>query len=182
MRRSTSAIYVIYGPELDQIIHEYRYLTGHTPMLPKWAYGFLQSKDRYVSQDEILGIAHRYREEHIPLDAIVQDWYWWKLEGDPIFNSNFPDVPGELKQLHDQHIHAMLSVWGCSIRNLTIFGSWPLNIWTCPRRTCTTPSIRRLAVSIGITWRASSSLKDGTPSGSTAQSRKNTFRIWETRS
>jgi alpha-D-xyloside xylohydrolase len=104
--------YVIYGPELDQIIHEYRNLTGHTPMLPKWAYGFFQSKDRYVSQDEILGIAHRYREEHIPLDAIVQDWYWWKLEGDPIFNSNFPDVPGELKQLHDQHIHAMLSVWG----------------------------------------------------------------------
>jgi alpha-D-xyloside xylohydrolase len=104
--------YVMYGPELDQIIHEYRNLTGHTPMLPKWAFGFFQSKDRYVSQDEILGIAHRYREEHIPLDAIVQDWYWWKLEGDPVFNSNFPDVPGELKQLHDQHIHAMLSVWG----------------------------------------------------------------------
>jgi alpha-D-xyloside xylohydrolase len=104
--------YVIYGPEMDQVIHEYRNLTGHTPMLPKWAYGFFQSKDRYVSQDEILGIAHRYREEHIPLDAIVQDWYWWKLEGDPVFNSNFPDVPGELKQLHDQHIHAMLSVWG----------------------------------------------------------------------
>ena len=104
--------YVIYGPELDQVIHEYRNLTGHTPMLPKWAYGFFQSKDRYVSQAEILGIAHRYREEHIPLDAIVQDWYWWKVEGDPVFNSNFPDVPGELKQLHDQHVHAMISVWG----------------------------------------------------------------------
>ena len=66
--------YFIYGPEMDQIIHEYRNLTGHTPMLPKWAYGFFQSKDRYVSQDEVLSIAHRYREEHIPLDAIVQDW------------------------------------------------------------------------------------------------------------
>ena len=37
-------------------------------------------------------LQHRYRKEHIPLDAIVQDWYWWKTEGDPIFNSNFPDV------------------------------------------------------------------------------------------
>ena len=104
--------YFIYGPDLDQIVHEYRNLTGHTPLLPKWAYGFFQSKDRYVSQDEVLGIADRYRKEHIPLDAIVQDWYWWKTEGDPIFNSNFPDVPGELNRLHDEHIHTMLSVWG----------------------------------------------------------------------
>src|SRR5581483_8812840 len=104
--------YFIYGPELDEVIHQYRNLTGHTPMLPKWAYGFFQSKDRYVSQDEILGIAHRYREQHIPLDVIVQDWFWWKLEGDPVFNDKFPDVPGELKQLHDEHVHAMLSVWG----------------------------------------------------------------------
>jgi alpha-D-xyloside xylohydrolase len=94
--------YFIYGPEMDQMIHEYRNLTGHTPMLPQWAHGFFQSKDRYVSQDEVLGIAHRYRQEHIPLDAIVQDWFWWKAEGDPVFNSNFPDVPGELKQLHDE--------------------------------------------------------------------------------
>jgi alpha-D-xyloside xylohydrolase len=104
--------YMIYGPEMDQIIHEYRNLTGHTPMLPKWAYGFFQSKDRYMSQEEILAIAHRYREEHIPLDAIVQDWFWWKTEGDPVFNSNFTDVPGELKTLHNEHVHAMISVWG----------------------------------------------------------------------
>jgi len=104
--------YFVYGPEMDQIIHEYRNLTGHTPMLPKWAYGFFQSKDRYMSQDEVLSIAHRYRKEHIPLDAIVQDWFWWKTEGDPVFNSNFPDVPAELNQLHDEHVHAMVSVWG----------------------------------------------------------------------
>ena len=63
-------------------------------------------------EDEVLGIAHRYRQEHVPLDAIVQDWFWWKTEGDPVFNSKFPDVPGELKQLHNEHVHTMLSVWG----------------------------------------------------------------------
>ena len=45
--------YFLYGPEMDTIIHEYRNLTGHAPMLPKWAYGFFQSKDRYLSLDEI---------------------------------------------------------------------------------------------------------------------------------
>ena len=104
--------FFIYGPEIDQIIHLYRNMTGHAPMLPKWSYGLFQSKDRYESQSEILGIAKRYREEHIPLDAIVQDWFWWKTEGDPVFNANFMDVPQELKTLHDDHLHAMISVWG----------------------------------------------------------------------
>ena len=106
--------YVLYGPEMDQIVHAYRTMTGHAPLLPQWAYGLFQSKDRYVSQPEILGIANEYRTRHIPLDAIVQDWFWWKPggEGDPVFNSNYTDVPSELKTLHDEHIHAMISVWG----------------------------------------------------------------------
>jgi len=104
--------FFIYGPEMDQIVHRYRSMTGHSPMLPKWAYGLFQSKDRYVSQTEILDVANRYRKEHIPLDAIVQDWFWWKTEGDPIFNSNYTDVPAELKTFHDSHVHAMISVWG----------------------------------------------------------------------
>lgn len=104
--------YFLYGPEMDTIIHEYRSLTGHAPLLPKWAYGFFQSKDKYVSLGEIRGIAERYREEHIPLDAMVQDWFWWKTEGDPEFNSNYHDVPRDLETLHKENVHAMISVWG----------------------------------------------------------------------
>ncbi|RRA48251.1 TIM-barrel domain-containing protein [Acidipila sp. EB88] len=104
--------YLILGPEMDQVIHQYRNLTGHTPLLPAWAYGLFQSKDRYISTEEIVSVANRYRAEHIPLDAIVQDWFWWKKEGDPVFNDNYHDVPGDLKKLHDEHIHAMISVWG----------------------------------------------------------------------
>jgi alpha-D-xyloside xylohydrolase len=104
--------YFLYGPEIDTVIHEYRDMTGHTPMLPKWAYGFFQSKDRYVSLDEIQQIAQRYRAEHIPLDAIVQDWFWWKKEGDPEFNSNYHDVARDLDSLHRENVHAMISVWG----------------------------------------------------------------------
>jgi alpha-D-xyloside xylohydrolase len=104
--------YFLYGPEMDAILHEYRSLTGHAPLLPKWAYGFFQSKDRYVSLDEIAGIAQRYRAEHIPLDAMVQDWFWWKTEGDPEFNANYHDVAKDLEALHKENVHAMISVWG----------------------------------------------------------------------
>jgi alpha-D-xyloside xylohydrolase len=104
--------YFLYGPEIDTVLHEYRGLTGHAPMLPKWAYGLFQSKDRYVSLDEIRDIASRYRQENKPLDAMVQDWFWWKTEGDPVFNSNYHDVAKDLDSLHKENVHAMISVWG----------------------------------------------------------------------
>ena len=105
--------YVLYGPQMDRIVHEYRSMTGHVPLFPEWAYGFWQSKDRYKTQDEILSIAGEYRSRHIPMDAIVQDWYWWNEggKGDPVFNSGYTDVPAELKTLHDEHVHAMISAW-----------------------------------------------------------------------
>ena len=105
--------YVLYGPQMDAILHQYRSMTGHAPLFPEWAYGLFQSKDRYKTQPEILSIAAEYRSRHIPMDAIVQDWYWWKEggKGDPIFNSGYTDVPAELKTLHDEHVHAMISAW-----------------------------------------------------------------------
>jgi alpha-D-xyloside xylohydrolase len=105
--------YVLYGPQMDRIIHEYRTMTGHTPLFPQWAYGLFQSKDRYNTQGEILDIASQYRSRHIPMDAIVQDWFWWQRggKGDPVFNSGYTDVPAELKTLHEEHVHAMISVW-----------------------------------------------------------------------
>ena len=104
--------YFLYGPEFDQIIHQYRDMTGHAPMYGEWAYGFWQSKDRYKSDDELLQVAGEYRGGHVPLDNIVQDWFWWVHQGDPIFTpADYPDVPGTLKKLHDEHVHAMISVW-----------------------------------------------------------------------
>ncbi|MFZ0662835.1 MAG: TIM-barrel domain-containing protein [Acidobacteriaceae bacterium] len=104
--------YFFYAPSFDRIIHEYRDMTGHAPMYGEWAYGFWQSKDRYKSSAELLNIAAEYRSAHVPLDNIVQDWYWWVHQGDPEFRADaYPDVPGTLKKLHDEHVHAMISVW-----------------------------------------------------------------------
>ena len=103
--------YFLYGPDFDKIIASYRDLTGQVPMFGKWAYGFWQCKNRYKSQEEILGVARKYRELHIPVDNIVQDWFWWNRKGEFVFNKNYPDPKGMIDQLHSENFHLMISIW-----------------------------------------------------------------------
>ena len=103
--------YFLYGPEFDKIIGSYRELTGEAPMFGKWAYGFWQCKNRYRSQEEILGVAKKYRDLHIPVDNIVQDWFWWNRKGEFVFNKNYPDPTGMIDQLHQENFHLMISIW-----------------------------------------------------------------------
>ena len=103
--------YFLYGPELDKVIAAYRELTGPAPLFGKWAYGFWQCKNRYKSQDEILGVARKYRELHIPADDIVQDWFWWNRKGEFVFNKNYPDPKGMVDELHRLNFHLMISIW-----------------------------------------------------------------------
>ena len=103
--------YFLYGPDFDKIVASYRELTGAAPLFGKWAYGYWQCKNRYDSQQELLNIAQKYRALHIPLDNIVQDWFWWNTMGEPVFNKNYPDPKGMVDSLHDQHVHLMISVW-----------------------------------------------------------------------
>jgi alpha-D-xyloside xylohydrolase len=103
--------YFFYGPELDKIVADYRELTGQAPMFGRWAYGFWQCKNRYKSQDEILGVAKKYRDLHIPVDNIVQDWFWWNRKGEFVFNKNYPDPKGMVDELHSENVHLMISIW-----------------------------------------------------------------------
>src|SRR5271165_474998 len=109
---SSMDYYFIYGPEFDQLIAGYRDLTGQVPLFGKWAYGFWQCKNKYNSQDEILGVAHKYRSLHIPVDNIVQDWFWWYTMGEPVFDkARYPDPKAMVDGLHRDHMHLMISFW-----------------------------------------------------------------------
>jgi alpha-D-xyloside xylohydrolase len=106
--------YFLYGPEFDQIISEYRTLTGQAPLFPKWAYGYVQSKERYTCQTELLDIAKAYRAKEIPLDCIVLDWQSWPegLWGQKSFDpSRFPNPSQMTADLHKLHVRLMLSIW-----------------------------------------------------------------------
>jgi alpha-D-xyloside xylohydrolase len=106
--------YFIYGPEFDQIVAGFRALTGQMPLLPRWAYGYIQSKERYLNQAELIAVVEEYRARGLPMDAIVQDWQswpggWWGQKTlDP---DRFPDPAGLVEKLHTLNARLMISVW-----------------------------------------------------------------------
>jgi alpha-D-xyloside xylohydrolase len=103
--------YFLYGPDFDKIIASYREMTGAAPLFGKWAYGYWQCKNKYNSQDEVLAVAKKYRDLKIPVDNIVQDWFWWNHMGEPVFNKNYPDPKGMIDDLHKLDFHIMFSFW-----------------------------------------------------------------------
>ncbi len=106
--------YFFYGPGFDQIINLYRIATGKAPMYAKWAFGLFQSQDRYMTQDEVFSVKDNYRKNHIPVDVIVQDWYYWDPFpiGVHVMNpARYPDPKKMVDELHKANIHGMISIW-----------------------------------------------------------------------
>jgi len=106
--------YFIHGSTADQIISGYRSVTGKAQVMPKWAMGFWQSRERYKTQDELLRTLREFRRRQIPIDNIVQDWSYWKENswGSHDFDSTrYPDPEAMIKEVHDSSAHIMISVW-----------------------------------------------------------------------
>lgn len=107
--------YFIRGNNADEVIGGYRQLTGKAPIVPKWAMGFWQSRERYTNAKDLVNVVKEYRKRRIPLDNIVLDWQYWE---DPKWGSHefdrkrFPDPQGMIDNLHnDLHAQLMISVW-----------------------------------------------------------------------
>ena len=106
--------YFIYGPSFDNIIASYRNATGNAPMFPKWSFGLFQSQDRYKSQAEILSVKDKYRNGKIPVDVIVQDWFYWEpnvIGSHVMWPERYPNPKAMVDELHKANIHAMISIW-----------------------------------------------------------------------
>ena len=106
--------YVITGSGFDEIVATFRRLTGGAPMLPRWAFGYIQSKERYRSSRELTETAERFRTLGIPVDCLVQDWHSWREGqwGDKHPDPNrFPDVAALTAAMHAEHVRLMVSIW-----------------------------------------------------------------------
>jgi alpha-D-xyloside xylohydrolase len=105
----------VYGPDLDDVVAGYRELTGRAPMMPRWALGLWQSRERYKTAQESLDTLAEFRRRRIPMDTIVQDWQYWKPDqwGSHEFDpERFPDPAGWVRRIHDDyHAKLMISVW-----------------------------------------------------------------------
>ncbi len=111
--------YFMYGGNADKVIANVRNLTGKAPMLPLWAYGFFQSKERYHTQEESLGVLKKYRELQVPIDCMIQDWRYWPEynKTDSAWNSHsfdperFPDPRGWADEIHKLNAKLMIVAW-----------------------------------------------------------------------
>jgi alpha-D-xyloside xylohydrolase len=106
--------YFIRGNNPDQVISGYRTVTGKAQVMPKWAMGFWQSRERYKTQDELLNNLREFRRRQIPIDNIVQDWSYWNQNawGSHEFDSKrFPNPDAMVKEVHDSAARIMISVW-----------------------------------------------------------------------
>jgi alpha-D-xyloside xylohydrolase len=106
--------YFVAGETLDQVIGGYRELTGKAVALPRWAYGFWQSRQRYETQDQIVGVLKEYRDRKLPIDNVVMDWRYWKDDawGSHKFDeTRFADPKKMLDDIHAMDGHFMISIW-----------------------------------------------------------------------
>jgi len=106
--------YFIGGKNIDEVISGYRKLTGEVPMFGKWGYGFVQSKERYNTQNELLNTLKEFRKRKVPIDMIVQDWFYWSPNpwGSHHFDSiRYPNPKLMTDEVHKMHAKIMISVW-----------------------------------------------------------------------
>lgn len=106
--------YFIYGETPDGVIKGYRQLTGKATLLPKWAFGYMQSQERYENFGQLIDTVSQFRKRNIGLDCIIQDWcswsgnYWGQKEFDPV---NYANPTENIAKIHEQNAKFMLSIW-----------------------------------------------------------------------
>ena len=107
--------YFMYGGSADGVIAEMRHLSGDVPMFPLWTYGFWQSKERYKSPAEVVGVVDRHRKLQVPLDGIIQDWQYWG--SNYLWNAmdflaeEYANGKKMIKDVHERNAHFMISIW-----------------------------------------------------------------------
>jgi alpha-D-xyloside xylohydrolase len=108
------SLVVFKGGDAKAVLRHLAAWSGKTRLLPKWAYGYIQSKERYKSSEDLIETARRFRQEELGLDCLVQDWHTWKqgLWGDKTPDpARFPDIPKLTNELHAMNTHLLISVW-----------------------------------------------------------------------
>lgn len=118
--------YFMYGGNADGVIAQIRNLTGQAPMFPLWTYGFWQSRERYVSQEELVATVSKYRDLKVPLDGIVQDWQYWSTDfkhwnAVEFGNPEFPNPKKMIDDVHKLNAHIIISVWPSFGPNTNIY-------------------------------------------------------------
>ena len=124
--------YFVDGDSMDEVISGYRTLTGKSPIMPKWAMGYWQSREKYNNQEELVSTLREFRNRQIPIDNIVQDWFYWREDqwGSHEFDpARFPNPKQMVDDVHNMGGHIMISVWPKFYVNTEHYKEFDANGW-----------------------------------------------------
>ena len=105
---------VIRAENCAEVLKKLSALVGKPTLLPKWAFGYIQSKERYKTSAELIETAAEFRRCGLGLDCIVLDWCSWRdgCWGDKTPDpERFPDVRKLTDTLHGMNVRLMVSIW-----------------------------------------------------------------------
>jgi len=107
--------YFINGNSFEELIANYTTLTGRQPLPPRWAFGNIQSRFGYRSQQEAESILQLALNAGYPVDAIVLDIYWFgpELENGKMGQfdwdyEKWPDPKGMIKNFADKGVKTVV--------------------------------------------------------------------------
>ena len=107
--------YVLAASNSHEVQRSLRHLTGECQLPPLWNFGLYQSKERYVSANEVMSVVRKYRNQKIPFDCLVQDWQYW---GDnahwnamEFLNPDYSNYQQMINFIHQNHAKLMISIW-----------------------------------------------------------------------
>jgi len=90
--------YVRQNKNMQEGIAHFYAETNPNALLPKWAYGYIQSKYGYRTQQEVIDVVEGFKQRNLPLTGIVLDLFWFNKMGDIFWDtSRFPNP----KQLNE---------------------------------------------------------------------------------
>ena len=97
--------YFIGGPSFRKILKSYADLTGHSWLVPRWAFG-LQFRNRYwENQDYVIEIAKTFRQKEIPCDMMALEPAWEEepkaMKWTEWSKDRFPDPQKFIRQLKE---------------------------------------------------------------------------------
>ena len=124
--------YFVYGDSMDDVISGYRTLTGKSQIMPKWAMGYWQSREKYNNQEELVSTLREFRKRQVPIDNIVQDWFYWREDqwGSHEFDpARFPNPKQMVDDVHNMGGHIMISVWPKFYVNTEHYKEFDANGW-----------------------------------------------------
>jgi len=104
--------YYFFGAQgLRSIIEDYTWLTGRMEMPPLWSLGYQQCRWSYMSAQEVLDVARKFRERNIPADVMYCDIDY--MDGYKIFTWNketFPDPKRMIDELKEMNFRLVTIV------------------------------------------------------------------------